>query len=112
MKDNRNNMFFPGNQPMPGMMPGMVPGMGMPGMGPGMQGFPGGPMMPNMGQMENRIASLERQVRRLDARVSRLETPYPTPTPFTGQQTTPQASFQSPESQDFTFPYQPSMHIM
>jgi len=83
MKEDRNQMFFPGGGPMgpmgqmfPGMNPGMAPGMG-PGMAPGFgPGFQGG-AMPNINQLENRISTLERQVKRLDARISRLETPFP-----------------------------------
>jgi hypothetical protein len=121
MKDTRDGMYFPGAggmQPMGGMAPGMGPGMmgpGMtPGMGPGMTGpgFQGGMpgMMPNIGQLETRIASLERQVRRLDARVGRLETPYPatTPQPFTG--TTGDLS--GAGEQPYTYPYQTSMQVM
>lgn len=106
MKDNRDSMYFPNTGMMPQMGPGMGPGMGqMPGM-PGMG-------MPNISQLENRVASLERQVKRLDARVSRLETPYPTPMPYGAQQQqAPQASFQTTETQEFTYPYQTSMQVM
>lgn len=121
MKDDRNNMFFPGQQGM-GMPPmgQMGPGMGMPPMGqmgPGMGGvgFPGG-MIPNIGQLENRVASLERQVKRLDARVNRLETPYPTPTPYAGAGAgVGQSPFTATEPQQdgaYTYPYQTSMQVM
>lgn len=104
MKDDRNNMYFPGQQGVPPMGPGMMPGMGTPG-------FPGG-MMPNYNQLENRVSSLERQVRRLDARVNRLETPYPapTPTPLPYPGTT---QYQAPETQEQQlYPYQTSMQVM
>jgi hypothetical protein len=100
MKNDLNNMFFQGPQGFPQMGPGM-----------GGPGFPG--MIPNMNQLENRVASLERQVRRLDARVTRLETPYPAqtpiPTPY-GQQ----GQFQGTEisEQPYTYPYQTSMQVM
>jgi len=121
MKDNRDSMYFPGPQGMApqGMMPqGMGPmgaPMGSP-MGPGMmgQGYPG-QMMPNVNQLENRLATLERQVKRLDARISRLETPYPAPTTTTTT-TYPGStgSFQSGDAQDqpYNYPYQTSMQVM
>jgi len=98
-------MYFPGPQGFPQMGPGMGgPGMGGPG-------FPG--IMPNMNQLENRVSSLERQVRRLDARVNRLETPFPAPAPMPtpyGQQ----GQFQGTDTteQQYPNPYQTSMQIM
>jgi hypothetical protein len=120
MKDTRDGMYFPGAsgmQPMGGMGPGMAPGM-TPGMAPGMAGpgFQGGMpgMMPNIGQLETRIASLERQVRRLDARVSRIETPYPatTPQPFTGSFSGTSGDLSGTGEQPYTYPYQTSMQVM
>lgn len=122
MKEDRNQMFFPGGEPMgpmgqmfPGMNPGMAPGMG-PGMAPGFgPGFQGG-AMPNINQLENRISTLERQVKRLDARISRLETPFPgigsapQGQPFSSGPGTFQTS--EPQNQQFTSPYQTSMQIM
>lgn len=84
---NERNMYYGG----PGMMPGMQPGM-MPGMQPGMGGT-----MPPTSQMESRIGDLERQVKRLEIRISRLETPYQ---PSQGTQT------------QEAIPYQNSMQIM
>ena len=52
MKDRNNNMFMP--FPNQGFMPNM--------------GFPTMPM-----ELENKVNSLERMVKRLDARVSKLE---------------------------------------
>ena len=63
MKSDRNNPMF---MPYPNMQQGM---MGMPNMQQGMMGMPN----MNMGDIENRISSLERAVRRIDTRVSRLE---------------------------------------
>lgn len=100
MKNDRN-MYFPG---MSGMMP-MSPMGPMGQMGPG---YPGG-MMPNMSQTENRIAALERQLKRLETRVSRLETPYPTPTFPSGPGIYQPTEMQQPEQ---SFPYQPSMQMM
>jgi hypothetical protein len=78
MRNERNTPYcsnpgmmpgMPGTGPMPGMMPGM-PGAGpMPGMMPGMS--------QGTDQVEQRLSRLESQVRRLDIRLSRLETPYP-----------------------------------
>lgn len=119
MKDDRNTMFFPGTTGMPPMgapMGQMMPGMATQGMG----GFQG-PMIPNVGMLENRIASLERQIKRLDARLSRLETPFPTPTPLPAPVPSPfgstnQSSFNTqPEmGQDnsMTYPYQTAMQVM
>lgn len=121
MKDDRNTMFFPGTTgmgmpPMGAQMGQMMPGMTTQGMG----GFQG-PMVPNAGMLENRIASLERQIKRLDARLGRLETPFPTPTPQptttpspfgnTGQ---PPFNTQQEMGQDnvMTYPYQTAMQIM
>lgn len=108
MKDDRNNMYFPGQQGIPPMGQGMMPGMGAPG-------FPGG-MMPNYNQLENRVSSLERQVRRLEARVNRLETPYPAPTPTPTPLPYPGAAtpYQGTEisEQPYNYPYQTSMQVM
>jgi hypothetical protein len=109
MRDNRDNMYFPGQQGMPTGQFG--PGM----MGPG---FPGGGFPPNVGQLENRVSSLERQVRRLDARVSRLESIYSTPVPTPYQATTPtpyatgQGTFPTTEVPEQSYPYQTSMQVM
>ena len=77
----------------PQMMPGMpmMPGMNYP-FNPMVNGEnmynpnnmnPGNMNMPNqnidLNSMENRISKLERLTKRLDARISRLENPYPTP---------------------------------
>lgn len=80
----------------PGMMnPGMMnPNMMNPGMpNPNMIG--GNPMNPSMmggpfmeqnnfinTDLENRFSKIERQIKRLDARISRLENPYPQPSPY------------------------------
>ena len=85
--DQERDMFYGGGYGMPmtpggvggpmapgSMMPGMMQGM-EPGMNPGMMN-PG--MMPNMGygDIDSRLIKLEQQIKRLDFRVSRLETPY------------------------------------
>jgi len=46
------------------------PGMNTPGMMPQAGMYP---MAPGINDFENRFASLERQIRKLDARISRLE---------------------------------------
>lgn len=80
MRSERNTPYY-SNPAMPGMpgmpstpaMPGM-PGMPMPGM-PGMMPMAG--MNQGTDQIDQRLSRLESQVRRLDIRLSRLETPYP-----------------------------------
>jgi TolA-binding protein len=70
----------------------------VPGMGTG--------IMPNMGQIENRLSTMERQIRKLESRISRLETPFQG---STGQY--PSSSLQG-EDQKFNYPYQTSMQVM
>lgn len=146
MKNDRNtffpsgpNMGMPGMGPMPAMPMGMPGGMMMPSQGGGMgfpaapgggMGFPSAPSGSNLGLLENRVASLERQVKRLDARIARIETPFPTPTPYpapsqfggnnqmSGPNTTPysggmgQSTFNPPADSQQDFPYQTAVQIM
>lgn len=102
---------MPGSMGMPGMG-GMPGSMGMPGMGgmPGSMGMPGmGGMsnsmgtpntgmaqnggMPNnqfiqgyavatAGDLDRRVETLERQMRRIETRVARLESPYVSTQPY------------------------------
>ncbi len=58
------------NYGMPNMMPGqMMPGQMMPNMM-----NPGGDNL--MMDLESRLSKIERQIKRLDQRLTRLETPY------------------------------------
>jgi hypothetical protein len=83
--------FMPGNQFMPQMPP--VPGVGT----------------PNLGQLENRVSVLERQIKRMEVRLSKLETPFTTTTPGV-----PPTGFQPTQMQTdpFAQPYQTSMQMM
>lgn len=118
MKNDRN-MFSPGFQgsfPMGQMNPmGPMGQMGPIGpmnpMGPMGPGLPGG-MMPNMSDIENRIVTLERQLKRLDARVNRLETPYPTSTTPTHPSGPGMYQPADTADQQPSYPYQTSMQMM
>lgn len=100
MKDERN-MYNPA---MPGMMPGFP------------NQFPGGPNQfpgyyPGMGVdqgLENRVSTLERQVRRLDNRVTRLEGQFQQPVPTPYQQPGAAPFAQTPPAEQYN-PYQSSM---
>ena len=85
MKSDRNNPMF---MPYPNMPQGM---MGMPNM--------------NMGDIENRISSLERAVRRLDTRISRLEGA----SGYTGESNQYNTSLPNNYNQDM---YPNAMHMM
>jgi hypothetical protein len=82
MKNERNICCCTGATPGFSQMPGMpwmgqIPGMGL------MPGMPGVNIGQGVDQIEQRLANIENQIRRLDIRVSRLETPYADQTPFT-----------------------------
>lgn len=109
MRDDRNMYFGGTQQDMMGAGVGpqmMGPSMGA-GMGPQMMGPGMGPgMMPNVNQIENRLAIMERQIRKLESRISRLETP------FQGNASQYPSSSLKGEEQQFTYPYQTSMQVM
>lgn len=95
--------------------PGM-PGVGMPNYpGPGMGPMPGAGM-PGAGaystniseceQLEHGLFRLEQEVKRLDARITRLETPYQKQSTYQ-QPYQPTQGFEMPES---TYPS--NMHMM
>jgi len=76
---DRNNMGYMqgGMMPQGNMGPGMNPNQPMP-----LPAYPNG----NMGMdLEQRLNRIERSLRRLVARVNRLESPYPEATPYQSQ---------------------------
>ncbi len=111
MQSERIGMCCPGymGPPMPGapgqMMPGMAPIPEMPGFTP----TPGAPSTPGAhvnNALENRLSTLERQLRRLESKVSRIETQLQGTTPL------PSQPFQQPQEDQWGYPYQASMQMM
>lgn len=100
MKSERNAygpqmMPFQGANQMPGIMPGAMPG-NMPGNIPtNMMMFPNY-MNDNYSSLDNRMGSLEKKIKVLENRISRLETPY--------QGSNNTQNFQTPQTQSQTQP--------